>query len=109
MEVGEVRVAEDNDFEVLKIYLNRNDGWNLEYKRGQTLVWTRHVPDTSDFKMIRVSLMTSFPMDLGLVVRGGFVVVLCYRLDYEIREGGDSNPPPFVHYEDQNFLLFLHP
>ena len=54
MEVGEVRVAEDNDFEVLKIYLNRNDGWQLEYKRGQTLVWTRHVPDTSDFKMIRV-------------------------------------------------------
>ena len=55
MEVGEVRVAEDNDFEVLKIYLNRNDGWQLEYKRGQTLVWTRHVPDTGDFKMIRVS------------------------------------------------------
>ena len=81
MEVGEVRVAEDNDFEVLKIYLNRNDGWNLEYKRGQTLVWTRHVPDTSDFKMIRVSLMT---LDSDLVVRGGFVVVLLsYRLDYE--------------------------
>lgn len=54
MEVGEVRVAEDNDFEVLKIYLNRNDGWQLEYKRGQTLVWTRHVPDSGDFKMIRV-------------------------------------------------------
>lgn len=54
MEVGEVRVAEDNDFEVLKIYLNRNDGWELEYKKGQTLVWTRHVPDSSDFKMIRV-------------------------------------------------------
>jgi hypothetical protein len=59
MEVGEVRVAEDNDFEVLKIYLNRNDGWQLEYKRGQTLVWTRHVPDTSDFKMIRVSSKSS--------------------------------------------------
>ena len=55
MEVGEVRVADDNDFDVLKIYLNRNDGWQLEYKRGQTLVWTRHVPETSDFKMIRVS------------------------------------------------------
>jgi len=74
MEVGEVRVAEDNDFEVLKIYLNRNDGWNLEYKRGQTLVWTRHVPDTSDFKMIRVSLMTS----LRALISPGDFFCHCY-------------------------------
>ena len=56
MDVGEVRVAEDKDFEVLKIYLSRNDGWRLEYERADTRVWTRSPAniDGSDFKMIRV-------------------------------------------------------
>ena len=53
MNVNEVRVAEDKDFEVLKIYLSRNDGWMLEYQSGPTSVWTRQAPET-DFKMIRV-------------------------------------------------------
>ena len=56
MDVGEVRVAEDKDFDVLKIYLSRNDGWRLEYEKGSTAVWTRSPSNIegSDFKMIRV-------------------------------------------------------
>ncbi len=57
MNVGDVRVAEDKDFELLKIYLSRNDGWRLEYDRGETKVWTRNPPDlngSAAFKMIRV-------------------------------------------------------
>ena len=53
MDVNEVRVAEDKDFEVLKIYLSRNDGWTLEYEQSKTSVWTRQASE-SDFKMIRV-------------------------------------------------------
>ena len=58
MNVGEVRVAEDRDFELLKIYLQRNDGWRMEYERGDTAVWSRSPPQDlngSAFKMIRVS------------------------------------------------------
>lgn len=54
MNLNEVRVAEDKDFEVLKIYLSRNDGWNLNYERGKTAVWTRQAPE-SEFSMIRVN------------------------------------------------------
>ena len=66
MEVGEVRVAEDKDFELLKVYLNRNDGWKLEYDKNAIAVWTRTPmvssgkngnPSSSSpsaFKMIRV-------------------------------------------------------
>ena len=53
MDLNEVRVAEDKDFEVLKIFLSRNDGWTLEYQQAKTSVWTRHTTE-SDFKMIRV-------------------------------------------------------
>ena len=61
MNLNEVRVAEDKDFEVLKIYLSRNDGWNLNYERGKTAVWTRQAPE-SEFSMIRVSnLFFCFP------------------------------------------------
>ena len=45
MEVGEVRVAQDTDFDLLKIYLSRNDGWKLEYDKGETTVWTRQTPE----------------------------------------------------------------
>ena len=56
MNLNEVRIAEDKDFEVLKIYLSRNDGWNLNFQKGQTAVWTRQAPE-SEFSMIRVSLV----------------------------------------------------
>ena len=54
MDVGEVRVAEDKDFELLNVYLSRNDGWRLEYDKESTAVWTRP-NEGSDFNMIRVS------------------------------------------------------
>jgi len=56
MDVNEVRVAEDKDFEVLKIYLSRNDGWMLEYQHAQTSVWTRQAQE-SEFKMIRIKTL----------------------------------------------------
>ena len=59
MDVNEVRVAEDKDFEVLKIYLSRNDGWTLEYEQSKTSVWTRQASE-SDFKMIRVKAFFLF-------------------------------------------------
>jgi len=57
MNVGEVRIAEDSDFALLKILLSRGDGWDLEHNSGSTMVWTRHA-DNSIFRMIR--LKTTF-------------------------------------------------
>ena len=55
MRVGEVRVAEDQDFGLLKIYLTRNDGWELEYeKRSKISVWTRPREENNNFKMVRL-------------------------------------------------------
>jgi len=57
MNVGEVRIAEDSDFALLKILLSRGDGWDLEHSSGPTKVWTRPA-DNSSFRMIR--LRTTF-------------------------------------------------
>ena len=59
MEVGEVRVAEDADFEKLKGLCQCNDHWKQEYNKNGTTVWTK-VNDTSDFKMVRVSVFSAF-------------------------------------------------
>ena len=67
MDVGEVRVAEDKDFELLKIYLTRNDGWRLQYDKEETAVWTRP-SEGSDFNMIRVSYVELSWMDTLLTV-----------------------------------------
>jgi len=53
MEVGEVRVAEDADFERLKQLCRCHDGWKQDYNKNNTTVWTK-VNDVSDFKMIKV-------------------------------------------------------
>lgn len=59
MDVGEVRIAEDKDFDLLKVYLSRNDGWALDFEMGRTVVWTREPPldkgGDVNFKMIRVN------------------------------------------------------
>lgn len=57
MNVGEVRIAEDSDFALLKILLTRGDGWELEHTSGSTKVWTRPA-ENSSFRMIR--LKTTF-------------------------------------------------
>lgn len=57
MDIGEVRVANDSDFETLQTYLNENDGWSVEYKDECTTLWSRMPPQTKDnFKMIRVRI-----------------------------------------------------
>jgi len=58
MNVGEVRIAEDSDFALLKVLLTRGDGWTQEFSSGSTQVWTRPA-ENSHFRMIR--LKTVFP------------------------------------------------
>ena len=53
MQIGEVRVAEDADFEKLKSLCDINDGWKCEYKKGDISVYTKS-NDVSDFKMFKV-------------------------------------------------------
>ena len=80
MDVNEVRVAEDKDFEVLKIYLSRNDGWTLEYEQSKTSVWTRQASE-SDFKMIRV---TSLFFNFGLSERSEQGTALLLPFFYDV-------------------------
>ena len=42
MLVGDIRAAEDRDFDALRTHLASNEGWHLEYdKKSQITVWTR--------------------------------------------------------------------
>lgn len=36
MEVGKVKIAEDNDFLMLKMLVDDNTNWKLEYGKGET-------------------------------------------------------------------------
>jgi len=63
MNIGEVRIAEDSDFALLKVLLTRDDGWTLEYSSGMTRVSTRPA-ENSSFRMIRVkTTFTDVPAD----------------------------------------------
>jgi len=53
MDVGIVKVAEDQDFEKLKKLVDDHTGWKLDYNKSPTKVWTKSVPNTN-FKMIKV-------------------------------------------------------
>lgn len=53
MDVGVVKVAEDQDFEKLKKLIDDHTGWKLDYNKSSTKVWTKSIPTTS-FKMIKV-------------------------------------------------------
>lgn len=53
MQVGEVRVAEDADFEKLRNLCLNHDGWRQEYNKSTTTVWTKS-NELSDFKMIKI-------------------------------------------------------
>nr|CAD7592926.1 unnamed protein product [Timema genevievae] len=52
MDVGIVRVAEDQDFAKLKQLIDIHTSWKLEYNKGSTKVWTKSVSGTN-FKMIK--------------------------------------------------------
>lgn len=55
MEVGVVRVAEDEDFDKLKKLVDNHEGWKLEYNKPSIRVWTRCSDDrTTSFKLIKV-------------------------------------------------------
>ncbi|KAJ9598206.1 hypothetical protein L9F63_011110 [Diploptera punctata] len=53
MDIGVVRVAEDQDFEKLKKLVDDHSGWKLDYNKSSTKVWTKSIPKTN-FKMIKV-------------------------------------------------------
>ena len=54
MQVGEVRVAEDADFEKLRGLCQCHDGWKQEYNKSAITVWTK-ANEVSYFKMIKVN------------------------------------------------------
>lgn len=54
MEVGQVKVAEDKDFENLKWLVDNHTDWKLDYSKGTIKVWTKIVSNTN-FKMVKVS------------------------------------------------------
>ena len=53
MEIGEVKVADDADFERLIQMCQHHEGWNHVYQKGLTNVWTKS-NDVCDFNMIKV-------------------------------------------------------
>ncbi|XP_063240948.1 START domain-containing protein 10-like isoform X1 [Bacillus rossius redtenbacheri] len=53
MDVGVVRVADDQDFAKLKQLVDIHAGWKLEYNKGAAKVWTKPVAGTH-FKMIKI-------------------------------------------------------
>jgi len=53
MEVGEIRIADQSDFDRLRDLCEIHDEWTQVYRSNMTLVWTR-ANDVSDFHMIKV-------------------------------------------------------
>lgn len=56
MDVGEVRVAEDADFNRLKSLCDDTNGWKQEYNKNNTTVWTK-INELSEFQMVKVSFL----------------------------------------------------
>lgn len=53
MQVGEVRVAEDADFDKLKNMCQCHDEWHQDYNKHGVTVWSKR-NDVSDFKLMKV-------------------------------------------------------
>lgn len=64
MEVGQVKVAEDKDFENLKLLVDNHKGWKLDYSKSNINVWTKNVSNTN-FKMIKVAYLSIFHSLIG--------------------------------------------
>jgi len=56
MEVGEIRIADQSDFDRLRDLCEIHDGWTQVYCNNMTFVWTR-ANDVSDFNMIKVGAL----------------------------------------------------
>ncbi|XP_037088066.1 START domain-containing protein 10-like [Pollicipes pollicipes] len=54
MRLGEVRVAEDQDFRQLVALADNHDGWKLDFCNNSTKVWTKQ-PDEKECKMMKAS------------------------------------------------------
>lgn len=54
MDIGVIKIAEDNDFEKLKRLYDDNNDWRLDYNKPDLSVWTKSVPGIS-FRMIKVN------------------------------------------------------
>ena len=58
-QAGDIKVAEDVDFQKLKSLCDEAADWKLEYQKNQTTVWTKN-NDVSTFKMIKVCILFDF-------------------------------------------------
>ena len=65
MQVGEVKCAEDVDFERLKQLCRCQENWKQDYNKHNTAVSSKS-NDVSDFKVIKVSLDLDLPVDIEL-------------------------------------------
>jgi len=54
MEVGEIKIAEDSDFQHFRKIIDNHEDWEMNYSRDDTKVWTKSVPGI-EFKMVKVS------------------------------------------------------
>jgi StAR-related lipid transfer protein 10 len=53
MDVGEIKIAEDSDFQHFRKVIDNHADWELNYSRDDTKVWTKSVPGI-EFKMVKV-------------------------------------------------------
>jgi StAR-related lipid transfer protein 10 len=51
--LGEVKVADDEDFSRLKLLCQVHDGWKQVYCKNGVFVWTK-TNDVSDFNLVKV-------------------------------------------------------
>lgn len=56
MDVGEIKIAEDSDFQHFRKIIDNHADWELNYSRDDTKVWTKSVPGI-EFKMVKVLIM----------------------------------------------------
>lgn len=47
------RIADDEDFSQLKMYIDDKESWNLELSKENTKVWTKTI-DGCNFKMVKI-------------------------------------------------------
>ena len=59
MQIGEVRAAEDADFQHVRKLCYCHDGWKQDYKKNSITVWSK-ANEVSDFKMIKVRTFDKF-------------------------------------------------
>ena len=59
MEVNEVRISNDKDFDHFHSLVNNDGGWNTSYNKNSLIVKTKWTEE-SRVKLIKVSIITNF-------------------------------------------------